>query len=213
MIRSGLTLVLLLFAGPALAHHPLDGLPLQSLGHGLLSGIGHPLLGFDHLFFVALVGIASALCRRRWSAPLIYLATMLAGCLMTAVAGTLPASELMIALSLLILGAALASGRGINGYALWLLFAGFGLFHGAAFGVTLAAQEAGFGLAVLVGYLIGLGIIQYAIAIAAGWLISLVGATSTASVRARLAAAMVAGAGLLLTLEQLERPLLQVLTG
>lgn len=207
------TLLLCLVAPAVYAHHPLDGLPMQTLGHGLLSGIGHPLLGFDHLFFVALVGIASTLYRRRWSAPLFYLAAMLAGCLLTSTTSALPVSEILIALSLLTLGGMLASGRSFGVYGLWLVFAGFGLFHGAAFGATLAAQEAGFGLAVLLGYLAGLGLTQYAIALAAGWIIWLLGASSTTALRARLAGAMVAGAGLLLTLEQIEGPLLRALTG
>jgi len=48
-------------AAPAFAHHPLAGQSMETFTHGLLSGIGHPLLGFDHLFFVLAVGIA-ALC-------------------------------------------------------------------------------------------------------------------------------------------------------
>ena len=195
----------------ALAHHPLDGMPMQTLGHGLLSGIGHPLLGFDHLFFVVLVGIASSLCRRRFSAPFFYLAAMLAGCLLTSTVTALPATELLVALSLLTLGLVLASGRSLGLPGLYMMFAGFGLFHGAAFGGSLAAQEAGFGIEVLLGYLVGLGLTQYAIAIAAGWGMTILGASSTTAPRARLAGAMVAGAGLLLTLEQLEGPLLQAL--
>ena len=207
------TLGLLLVAPVAVAHHPLDGLPMQTLSHGLLSGIGHPLLGFDHLFFVALVGIASSVCRRRWSAPLFYLAAMLGGCLLTSLAGALPASEILVALSLVTLGFMLASGRQFGIYSLWLVFAGFGLFHGGAFGGSLAAQEAGFELPVLLGYLFGLGVTQYAIALAAGGVIALLGANSSTALRTRLAGATVAGAGLWLTLEQIESPLLRLLTG
>ena len=50
---------LLSLTTPALAHHPLGGLPMDTFAHGLLSGIGHPMLGFDHLFFIALIGIAA----------------------------------------------------------------------------------------------------------------------------------------------------------
>ena len=30
----------------AFAHHPMSGLPMETFTHGLLSGIGHPILGF-----------------------------------------------------------------------------------------------------------------------------------------------------------------------
>lgn len=52
---------LLLSAGPALAHHPLAGLPMETGAQGLLSGLAHPVLGFDHLFFVLAVGVAAVL--------------------------------------------------------------------------------------------------------------------------------------------------------
>ena len=69
-----------LAATPALAHHPLAGAPMETFTHGLLSGVGHPLLGFDHLFFIVAVGIAAALTGRLLTAPLGYLAGMLGGC-------------------------------------------------------------------------------------------------------------------------------------
>ena len=56
-------------ATPALAHHPLGGLPMETFTQGVLSGIGHPLLGFDHLFFVIAVGIAALYTGRAKLAP------------------------------------------------------------------------------------------------------------------------------------------------
>jgi len=200
------------FAAPAFAHHPLGGMPMETFTHGILSGIGHPLLGFDHLFFVFLVGIASVLMARRVLAPLFYLAAMLGGCLISSLWTTLPASELMVALSLLVLGTLVLSGRHIGQTAGLCAFAGFGLFHGAAFGATLAAQEAGFGLPVLAGYLIGLGVIQYMIALGAGWMCASVWkASEIGAIQPRLAGAMVAGAGLYLILEHIEGPLLRAI--
>ena len=49
----------------AVAHHPLGGMPMETFAHGVLSGIGHPVLGFDHLFFVALVGVAALYTGRK----------------------------------------------------------------------------------------------------------------------------------------------------
>ena len=203
----------LIISMPALAHHPLDGMPMETWAHGVLSGFGHPLLGFDHLFFVTLVGIFSVCVRARLSAPLAYIGAMLGGCLLTSLWGTAAASEMMIALSLLVPGSMLLSGHRFGGLTVLLSFAGFGLFHGAAFGTSLATQEAGFGVQVLLGYLLGLGITQYFWAIFTGWaFVTMCKTTQAGAMQARLAGAMVAGAGLLLVLEQVEGPLIRLIS-
>jgi len=210
-IISGL--IISLVAAPAFAHHPLAGMPMETFAHGLLSGVGHPLLGFDHLFFVALAGIAAVFTGRNLLAPLAYIAAMAGGCLVTALWTSLPASELLIAISLLVLGGVLLSGRQFDPGTLLLVFAGFGVFHGAAFGESIASQEAGFGAEVLTGYLLGLGITQYVIAITAGFVCTSLWHVSRANaIQPRLAGAMVAGAGLYLTLEHLEGPLLRAIS-
>lgn len=207
------TAALLLPVTQAQAHHPLAGMPMETFTHGLLSGIGHPLLGFDHLFFVVLVGISAIFTRRRLLAPLAYIIAMLGGCTVSALWTPVPATELMIALSLLVLGSMLLSGHRFGLSTLLLAFVGFGLFHGAAFGESLATREAGFGDQVLTGYLLGLGLTQFAIALVAGlvcttlWKISHAGA-----LQPRLAGAMVAGIGLYLTLEYFEGPLIRVIS-
>ena len=61
MIRPALATLCLMVATPALAHHPLGGLPMETFRHGVLSGLGHPVLGFDHLFFVLAAGLAAGL--------------------------------------------------------------------------------------------------------------------------------------------------------
>ena len=192
-------------ATPALAHHPLAGQPMETFTHGLLSGIGHPLLGFDHLFFVIAVGIAALYTGWARSAPAAYIAAMLVGCLLMSFGTTLPLKEAVIALSLLVVGWVILSGRALSMPLALALFAGFGLFHGSAFGDSIAAQETAIGGSVLIGYLIGLAALQYAIALGAGWLVkSVFGASEATAINARLAGAVVAGMGVFLTLETLE---------
>lgn len=205
---------LTLAATPALAHHPLNGAPMETFAHGVLSGVGHPILGFDHLFFVAAMGIAAVFTGARVASTGAYIAAMLIGCgLMYAGLG-LPLAEVVIALSLLVVGGIVLSGRALGPTAAMALFAGFGLFHGSAFGGSIAGQEGGVGGAVLLGYLLGLGVIQMAIALAAGWVAEKVlGATEAQAVNARLAGAVVAGVGLFLTLEAAEGPALALLFG
>lgn len=196
---------LLSMSTPALAHHPLGGMPMETFAHGVLSGIGHPILGFDHLFFIALVGIAALYTGRRYMAPGAYIVAMLLGTLAMSLGTALPATEIIIGLSLLVLGGIVLSGRALGLAPAVVLFALFGLFHGSAFGGSIAAQEAGVGGAVLIGYLIGLGVTQYLIALAAGWLVgTALKATEATAVQARIAGAVVAGVGVFLTLENAE---------
>ncbi len=196
---------LLAGASPALAHHPLGGMPMETFSHGLLSGLGHPLLGFDHLFFVLAVGIAAVYTGRRFSAPLAYIGAMLAGCLLMTQGVGLPAKEIVIGVSLLVVGYILVSGRALSLTPAIALFAVFGLFHGSAFGDSIAAQEAGVSMSVLLGYLLGLGILQYGLAIGAGLALEKIWNASEASaVQARIAGGIVAGVGAFLCLENAE---------
>ncbi|NJM34640.1 MAG: hydantoin utilization protein A [Rhodomicrobium sp.] len=195
----------LLASTPAFAHHPLGGMPMETLFHGLLSGVGHPILGFDHLFFVALVGIAALYTAHRFVAPLAYIGAMMAGCILTISGVALPMAEVVIGLSLLVLGAAVLSGRALRFDIALAGFALAGLFHGSAFAGSIAGQEGGAPAIVIAGYLIGLAATQYIIALVAGWAVkSLLDASEASAVEARLAGAVVAGVGAFLTLEQAE---------
>lgn len=192
-------------SGPALAHHPLGGMPMKTFAHGVLSGVGHPILGFDHLFFVALVGIAAIYTGYRLTAPLAYIGAMLAGCLLMSFGIQLPIVEIVVGLSLVALGAVVMSGRALGATAAMVGFAVAGLFHGSAFGSSIVGQEGGAPTVVLLGYLIGLAITQYAIALAAGWAaVAIWNAREAAAVPARLAGAVVAGVGLFMSLEKAE---------
>lgn len=205
LLGAGALTLAILLPTSAFAHHPLGGIPMETFGHGLLSGLAHPVLGFDHLLFVSLVGIAAFYSGKRFLAPVAYIAAMLVGCLAMGSGIGLPLTELMIAVSLLVLGGVVLSGKALAWPPAMAIFAVFGLFHGSAFGNVIAGQEAGMGTAVLAGYLVGLGVIQYGLAVAAGWVLSTVWrASEAAAVRARLGGAAVAGVGLFLTLENVE---------
>ena len=203
-MKKLLTAAFALAATPALAHHPLAGAPMETFKHGVLSGIGHPILGFDHLFFIIAVGIAAAFTGRALSAPLGYVAGMIGGCFLVMGGVGLPAVELMIAASLVIAGVVLMSGRALSVTACVGLFGALGVFHGWAFGGTITGQEAGMGTSVILGYLIGLAAIQWAVAVGAGWTIARLGAVAADAMPARLAGGMVAGAGAFLVLEAAE---------
>ena len=142
---------------------------METFTHGLLSGIGHPILGFDHLFFIVAVGVAALFTGSRFGAPAVCIAAMLAGCGLMYAGASMPIKEAMIAFSLLVVGGIMLFGWSLGAATAIALFTCFGLFHGSAFGDSIATQEGVVGGSVLLGYLIGLGAIQYLIAVGSGW--------------------------------------------
>ena len=209
LTAAGLTLA----ATPALAHHPLNGMPMETFAHGMLSGVGHPLLGFDHLFFVLAMGIAALFTARRFMAPAAYIGAMIAGCGLMYAGIAMPLAEMVIVASLIVIGGIVLSGRALGAGTAMATFAVFGLFHGSAFGASIAGQEGGIGGAVLLGYFLGLAALQYGMAIAAGYVAEkLLGATEASAINARLVGAMVAGVGVFLALEIVEGPLVTMIS-
>ena len=196
MIRRLTAIATAFAATPALAHHPLGGETPTTLVHGLLSGVGHPVIGLDHLAFVIAVGIAATFTARPLLMPLAFVAATLVGTLVHLASIGLPLVEVVIALSVLALGAMLLSGRAFGAATYAAMFAVAGLFHGHAYGEAIFGAEA----TPLVAYLVGFGAVQWAIAAGAGLLLGhgsrlVAGAPNGA---ARLSGAMVAGAGVLL---------------
>ena len=60
------------FGGPALAHHAMDyALPATALD-GFLSGLGHPLIGTDHLLFIVAAGVLAARVERGGLLPVVF---------------------------------------------------------------------------------------------------------------------------------------------
>ena len=186
------------FATPALAHHPLGGETPSTLVHGLLSGIGHPVIGLDHLAFVVAVGIAATLTARPLLMPLAFVLATVLGTVVHLATIDLPLVEFAIALSVAGIGALLLSGLRVATGALAALFAVAGLFHGHAYGEAIFGAEA----TPLAAYLVGFGLTQWAIAVASG---ALFGASSRLAdgLAPRLAGAAVAGAGALLVSDHL----------
>lgn len=188
---------------PALAHHPLGGAMPSSFGQGLLSGIGHPVIGVDHLAFIVGVGIASAFLKMRYTLPIAFIAATVAGCLLTAVMGVaLPLREFMIAASVALVGVLVMSGKTMDPRMLAGLFGIAGLFHGAAYaGAVIGAETTP-----IVSYLIGFSLVQSAIAIGAGWVArEFLKAGSSLAMQPRLAGAVVMGVGATFLIENIEK--------
>ena len=157
-------------ASAAHAHHPMDYATPATALEGLLSGLGHPVIGLDHLLFVVGAGVLAA---RRPDAFLLPLAFVVAsGFAVASRAAGAPwdMGEFWIAGSLIALGAVMLAprnpGRG--------LVTGVFLVAGALHGYALAKAIVGAERTPLYAYVVGLTVIQCAIALgawkAATWL-------------------------------------------
>lgn len=189
-----LSLGMALAASPALAHHPLGGELPSTFAHGLLSGIGHPIIGLDHLAFVIAVGLAARLAGRPLLLPLAFVLATMGGTLLHLSAIGLPLVEVAIAASVAVLGAMLLAARSFGAPIYVAVFAVAGLFHGHAYGEAVFGAEA----TPVLAYLLGFGAAQYAVATLAGLVLAGAGIGSEKPMRTRLSGAMIAGAGVLL---------------
>lgn len=123
---------LLLLAVPAAAH---TGLSVS----GGLSGVLHPLSGLDHLVAMVAVGLWGAQLGRPgvWMLPACFLASMMLGGMLGMFGASFAGTELIIAASAVVLGAAVTAGLRIPVAAAALIIAPFAFFHGYAHGQEL----------------------------------------------------------------------------
>ena len=194
-------------ASPALAHHPMGGVTPSNFMEGFLSGIGHPIIGVDHLAFIIAVGLAAAFTTQRFLSPLAFIAATLAGCLLIVSGVALPFAEIVITGSVVLLGALVLSGRKVSSGFYIAVFAVAGLFHGWAYGEAIVGAET----TPLLAYLAGFAATQYAIALAAGWVVlGLWKASGPEAIKPRLAGAVAAGIGAAFLIENIEGMIVQV---
>ena len=130
--NTKLSLLLLLLFPMILNAHEANNLPYGPF----LSGITHPVLGFDHFLAMVSVGMVSAQIGGAaiWSIPLTFVSVMFLGGLMGISLGGMSGYEIGIALSVLFLGAVLAADKEINYLFAMIAVAIFAVFHGYAHG-------------------------------------------------------------------------------
>lgn len=122
-------------AGPASAHTGLEA------GFSLIDGALHPLGGLDHLAAMVAVGIWAALAggKRIWVWPVAFVLMMLVGGFIGHAGIVPPAVEPAIALSVVVLGLAVAFGLQAPVAMGAMLVGAFALFHGHAHGAEAPA--------------------------------------------------------------------------
>lgn len=162
-LASLLVLAPMVLAAPASAHHVM-GLFRLSPGPlaGILSGLGHPLLGPDHLLFLLSVGLVALRARLAWVMGL--LATGLAASGVGLALPGLPGADALVALSLVAVGLVL-----LDRLPRWVLLPAIALH-----GYVLSSAVIGWGSTPIAFYLLGLFLSQgalllLAVTVVRGW--------------------------------------------
>lgn len=152
----GAALLMLTAPGAAEAHI------LQGEAGGFLHGFEHPLSGLDHLLAMFCVGLWGAQMGGRavWSLPIAFPLIMVVGGMMGIAGVPLPAVESGIALSIVVLGAAIALVWRPPEWLAVLVIGVFAIFHGYAHGAELptAADPADYAI----GFVVATGLIHLA---------------------------------------------------
>ncbi len=150
----GVALVSVLTASPSLAHEQ------TGVGGGLAAGLLHPLTGLDHLVAMVAVGIWGAQLGgvTIWVLPVVFPLVMALGAVAGILKIALPVPELVIALSALVLGLAVALRIRVPFAAAAIIVAIFAIFHGHAHGAELptAANPLAYGC----GFVVATGLLH-----------------------------------------------------
>ncbi len=197
--RLGFGVVVLALSGaPAYAHHLMGGRTPATFAEGMLSGLGHPVIGLDHFAAVVAVGCLAAAHRSASALAIAFIVTMIAGVALHLHGATIPGAEILVALTVLALGALMVLRRGMSTGAALALFAGVGIIHGYALGKSIYGAEP----TPLYAYLSGLAVIQGTIALAAAHLTRLLAQRSRDVSPLRLVGAGIVGIGLAVLMQQ-----------
>ena len=154
------SLASLTLAKPALAHHMSGSTVPKNTFEVILSGISHPVIGFDHLAFVIAAGLLAAVVKQGWRIPAAFVVATLAGTGLHLAEFDLPLTETVIAVSVLLFGVLAVMRDRLNPSVVMLLSVLAGVFHGYAYGEAVVGAKT----TPLVAYLIGFAGVQGTIA-------------------------------------------------
>ncbi|MFW6367806.1 MAG: HupE/UreJ family protein [Halothece sp.] len=159
---------ILSIAQPAVAHHSFGGETPSNLWQGFLSGLGHPVIGFDHLAFVIGSGLIGAKSKQGWLIPVGFIAATMLGTGIHLQEMNLPLLEVVVSVSVLAVGVLLTVAHSDEEeqsfpYTMVILLGSAiaGIFHGYAYGEAIVGAE----MTPLVAYLAGFSVIQLIIAL------------------------------------------------
>ena len=197
--RAALSVIpFFLMTASASAHHVMGGKIPTTFTEGFLSGLGHPVIGPDHLAFLLAIGVAVGVGGLNLVLPLLFVVASAIGVTLHVNGVNLPGAEIVVAVSVLFAGFLIARGRALP-VSLWaILFAAAGLFHGYAFGESIFGAER----SPLHAYLLGLIIVQSALTVGTALFVRR-RAGGVSALAPRLAGAVIIGVGLATLIAQL----------
>lgn len=197
--RAALSVIpFFLMTASASAHHVMGGKIPTTFAEGFLSGLGHPVIGPDHLAFLLAIGVAVGVGGLNLVLPLLFVVASAIGVTLHVNGVNLPGAEIVVAVSVLFAGFLIARGRALP-VSLWaILFAAAGLFHGYAFGESIFGAER----SPLHAYLLGLIIVQSALTVGTALFVRR-RAGGVSAIAPRLAGAVIIGVGLATLIAQL----------
>jgi urease accessory protein len=138
------------------AAHP--GHDATGFAHGFL----HPLSGADHMLAMVAVGLLAAVLggRARWLVPLSFMVMLAVGGAIGMAGIEVPLTEMMIAVSVVVLGAAVAFEWKAPLSLAMAMAGGFAVFHGVAHGAEMPAATSGVSYAL--GFVLATGLLHAA---------------------------------------------------
>jgi urease accessory protein len=172
--------------------------PLAALAHveggaagGFLSGLAHPVSGLDHVLAMVAVGLWGAQLGPPaiWLLPVTFPIMMAVGGLLGLLGIGLPAVELGIAVSAVVLGALILGAVRLPLPAALAIVGFFAVFHGYAHGAEMAPGQSA--ILYSLGFVIATGLLH-----ALGILIGLINRWSAGRIALRGAGAVVTAGGL-----------------
>ncbi|MEM0978569.1 MAG: HupE/UreJ family protein [Pseudomonadota bacterium] len=133
---------------------------------GLVSGLLHPILGFDHLMAMVGVGLLSVQIGHKhiWTLPACFVLFLMIGGILGLLEIPLPQVEGLIAASVFVIGLAIASSGTVGATLAYPIVAVFAIFHGHAHGMEVPTLDnptgyvIGFMVASAVLHIAGVGI-------------------------------------------------------
>ena len=146
-----------LFPSLVYSHHPLSGENMLNFSDGFFSGIGHPILGLDHLVFILGVGLISYISNKFYNFTFAFIGGTILGLTSIIFGLYLPFYEILIALTLILLSIVILSKKKILFKG--VLFITFGVFHGWAYGAILLDKPLQ-NINIFFGYSLGLFLTQ-----------------------------------------------------
>ncbi|MDP2079395.1 MAG: HupE/UreJ family protein [Pseudotabrizicola sp.] len=191
-LTSGLAAILALLPAAAMAHTG-TGAHIDAM-HGFL----HPLTGLDHVLAMVAVGVFAAQLggRSLWAVPAAFVLAMVAGGALGYFGTPLPMVEQAIALSVIVMGLAVAFGMKLPVGPAMALVAVFAVFHGHAHGAEGSGSGSFLGYAV--GFVVATALLHVAGVVLGRTLERLGGGLALNSRRLVGAAGAVAGAAILM---------------